>query len=91
MKDWGEVSEIFERISADAFKKELNNVSEAQTRFDVIDRIIREILQWQHGQISVEPHSTGTRNGFIDYKLIAGDIKIIVEAKKGWCNLSISD
>tara|TARA_R100001369_G_scaffold92869_1_gene140702 strand:+ start:14320 stop:16740 length:2421 start_codon:yes stop_codon:yes gene_type:complete len=82
MKDWGEVSEIFERISADAFKKELNNVSEAQTRFDVIDRIIREILQWQHGQISVEPHSTGTRNGFIDYKLIAGDIKIIVEAKK---------
>ncbi len=83
MKDWGQVSEIFEKISADAFNKELNNESEAQTRFDVIDRIIREILQWEHGQISVEPHSKGDdRNGFIDYILTASDMKIIVEAKK---------
>jgi predicted type IV restriction endonuclease len=82
MKDWGEVSEIFEKISGNAFKKELNNDSEAQTRFDVIDRIIKEVLQWEHGQISVEPHSKGGRNGFIDYKLTAGDFSIIVEAKK---------
>ncbi|WP_293295190.1 hypothetical protein [Allomuricauda sp.] len=82
MQDWGEISEIFEKISADAFNKELKNESEAQTRFDVIDRIIKEVLQWGHGQISVEPHSSGKRNGFIDYKLIAGDVKIIIEAKK---------
>ncbi len=82
MKDWGEVSEIFEKISSEAFNKNLENESEAQTRFDVIDRIIKEILQWQHGQVSVEQHTTGERNGFIDYKLVAGDIKLIVEAKK---------
>jgi hypothetical protein len=83
MKDWGEVSENFEKISADAFKKELNNESEAQTRFDVIDRIVREILQWKHGQISVEPHSKGdNKNGFVDYILTANGVKIIIEAKK---------
>lgn len=82
MKDWGEVSEVFEKISAEAFNKNLKNNSEAQTRFDVIDRIIREVLQWKHGQISVEPHTKGERDGYIDYKLCAGDIKIIVEAKK---------
>lgn len=82
MKDWGEISEVFEKISADAFNKELHNESEAQTRFDVIDRIIKEVLQWKHGQISVEPHTSGIRSGYIDYVLTAGDLKIIIEAKK---------
>lgn len=82
MKDWGEVSETYEQINKEAFNKELENESEAQTRFDVIDRLIREVLQWQHGQISVEPHTTGIRDGYIDYILISGDKKIIIEAKK---------
>lgn len=82
MKDWGEVSEIFDDISSKAFSKELDNTSEAQTRFDVIDRIIKEILQWQNGQISVEPHTKGVRDGYIDYLLKAGDYAIIIEAKK---------
>ncbi len=82
MKDWGEVSEIFDLIHKSAFDKKLENKSEAQTRFDVIDRIIKEILQWEHGQISVEPHTTGVRDGYVDYILTAGDIKIIIEAKK---------
>jgi hypothetical protein len=82
MKDWGEVSELFEEIHKKAFERILENDSEAQTRFDVIDRVIKEILQWEHGQISVEPHTTGVRNGFIDYILIAGDNSIIIEAKK---------
>lgn len=81
MKDWGEISDVFEKISSEAFKKSLENESEAQTRFDVIDRIIKEVLQWAHGQISVEPHSKGEKSGFIDYKLISGDYKIIIEAK----------
>lgn len=79
-KDWGEISELFEEISNSAFNKSLNNQSEAQTRFDIIDRIVKEILQWSHGQISVEPHQSNI--GFIDYILISGDIKIIIEAKK---------
>ncbi len=82
IKDWGEVSETFEEILAIANKKILEDANEAQTRFDVIDRIIREILQWQYGQITVEPHSTGVRNGYIDYILLSGDIKIIIEAKR---------
>lgn len=82
MKDWGELSETFEGIHKKAMLKELNNESEAQTRFDIIDRVIREILQYVHGQISVEPHTEGVRNGFIDYILLASEYKIIVEAKK---------
>lgn len=82
MKDWGEVSEIFEQIHKKAFERTLENNSEAQTRFDVIDRVIKEILQWENGQISVEPHTTGKRNGFIDYILVSGNYKIIIEAKK---------
>ncbi|MFT6983913.1 MAG: hypothetical protein ACJAUD_002693 [Crocinitomicaceae bacterium] len=82
MKDWGEVSELFEEIHKKAFERTLENDSEAQTRFDVIDRVIKEILQWENGQISVEPHTTGVRSGYIDYILIAGDYSIIIEAKK---------
>lgn len=82
MKDWGEISEIYEQINKEAFSKNLENESEAQTRFDIIDRLIKEVLQWQHGQISIEPHTTGIRDGYIDYLLISGDKKIIVEAKK---------
>lgn len=81
--DWGEVSDTFQDIIKDAFNKELNNESEAQTRFDLIDRIIKEILQWHHGQISVEEYVKGSaKEGYIDYLLICGDYKIIIEAKK---------
>ena|SRR5690554_4591636 len=82
MKDWGEVSDLFEAIHKKAFERTLENESEAQTRFDIIDRIIKEVLQWEHGQISVEPHTKGVRDGYIDYLLVAGDNQIIIEAKK---------
>lgn len=83
MKDWGEVSEIYEEIHKKALLKELQNESEAQTRFDIIDRVIREILQWEFGQISVEEYtSTDLKSGYIDYLLICGDKRIIIEAKK---------
>ncbi|UZR99987.1 AAA family ATPase [Chondrinema litorale] len=82
MKDWGEVSEVYELINKDAFNRILENESEAQTRFDVIDRIVKDVLQWCYGQISVEKHTTGIRDGYIDYLLISGDTKIIIEAKK---------
>ncbi|MGQ8335413.1 hypothetical protein ACUNWD_02610 [Sunxiuqinia sp. A32] len=79
-KDWGEVSVIFEEIQNLTFNKDLSKESEAQTRFDVIDRIIREILQWKYGQIHVESFVEDT--GYIDYTLTAADFKIIIEAKK---------
>lgn len=82
-KDWGEVSVSFEEIHKLAYNRQLEKVSEAQTRFDVIDRFIKEILQWKHGQIKVEPRSSGSlREGWVDYILQSGDLKIIIEAKK---------
>lgn len=81
--DWGEISEKFDCIKSESLNKELNNDSEAQTRFDVIDRLIKEVLQWQHGQISVEEYSKGDdKEGYIDYLLKCGDYKIVIEAKK---------
>jgi hypothetical protein len=80
-KDFGEVSEIIDDIKQKAFNKTLSNESEAQTRFDVIDRLIREVLQWRYGQISVEEYKHEIK-GYLDYKLISGDYKIIIEAKK---------
>jgi hypothetical protein len=82
IKDWGEVSTVIDDIKPLLFDKDLTVVNEAQTRFDVIDRIIKEVLQWQHGQIKVEESNSGIRNGFVDYILISGDIKIIIEAKR---------
>jgi hypothetical protein len=40
--DWGEASEIFDSIKEYVALKDLTVANEAQTRFDVIDRIIRK-------------------------------------------------
>jgi hypothetical protein len=80
--DWGQVSEKYDAIKSQAINKALNNDSEAQTRFDIIDRVIKEILQWPHGQISVEEFAKGNKEGYVDYLLKSGDAKIIIEAKK---------
>ncbi|MBS1686866.1 MAG: hypothetical protein JSS76_19165 [Bacteroidetes bacterium] len=81
-KDFGEISHIIDDILYTIKGKRLETTSEAQTRFQVIDRIIREILQWKYGQIEVEEPQSGEKKGYIDYKLTSGDYKIIVEAKK---------
>ena len=80
--DWGQVSQTYDEIKALTIQKELDAASEAQTRFDVIDRLIKEILQWKHGQISVEEYSVGANQEYIDYLLRSGDNKIVIEAKK---------
>ncbi len=79
-KDWGEISETFEGIKKNAYNKNLLQESEAQTRFDIIDRIIREVLQWKHGQIKVEEHLEA--KGYVDYILESSDFRIVIEAKK---------
>lgn len=80
--DWGEASEIFDEIKNLINGKDLSAESEAQTRFDVIDRVIKEVLNWKHGQIHVEVPDIGDREGYIDYVLRAGDYSILIEAKK---------
>ena len=77
--DWGEISEKYDLIKKDTFCKELSIESEAQTRFDIIDRIIKELLQWKHGQISVEEFVKGEKEIYVDYLLKCGDIKIVIQ------------
>jgi len=81
--DWGEVSEAFDALKKFIVgKDDLSNDSEAQTRFDLIDRMIREVLAWKHGQVFVEAPDTGPKRGYIDYLLRAGDTSVVIEAKK---------
>lgn len=80
--DWGEASESFDSIQSFVTGRDLAEASEAQTRFDVIDRLVKEVLGWKHGQISVEERDEGEVKGFVDYLLRAGDRNIVIEAKK---------
>ena len=80
--DWGEASVFFDRIKEFSRHHDLLLANEAQTRFDVIDRIIREVFSWQHGQIQVEEPEEGPRRGFVDYILRSGDVQVVIEAKK---------
>ena len=77
--DWGAASVPFDEIEKSVIERDLLLASEAQTRFDVIDRLIREVLGWQYGQIAVEEHDN---NGYVDYILRSGDQTIVIEAKK---------
>lgn len=80
-QDWGEASYSYDSIKEfldSNYNKQVSN--EAQTRFDVIDRVIKEVLAWDHGQISVENRTKN--DGAIDYVLQTGDYKILIEAKK---------
>lgn len=79
--DWGEASSVFDDIVKSVNGKDLPDINEAQTRFDVVDRVIKEILCWQHGQIKVE-EGTEVRRGYVDYILQSGDNIIVVEAKR---------
>ncbi|MEA4889906.1 MAG: hypothetical protein VB070_10630 [Clostridiaceae bacterium] len=80
--DWGVVSDTFDEIYESVKNKDLSLLSEAQTRFSIIDRIIREVLLWENGQITVEESSIASRQGYVDYTLRVADMTIIVEAKK---------
>lgn len=80
--DWGEASEAFDQLKAFISERDITQENEAQTRFDVIDRLIREVLGWKFGQINVEEYSDGEKQGYVDYLLRQGDFVIIIEAKR---------
>lgn len=81
-KDWGECSEIYDELKEKVKSNDITLENEAQTRFDVIDRVIKECLGWQHGQISVEERTSEKNRHYIDYILRCGDRIILIEAKK---------
>lgn len=80
-QDWGDASEKYDEIRYNLAGRDLTDSNEAATRFDVIDRFLREVLGWQHGQIAVE-EQTDEREGYVDYLLRVADSTIVVEAKK---------
>lgn len=56
-------------------------MNESDTRFQVLDRILTEVLGWDRQSIKTEPP---TPEGFIDYLLITGEQRsaFVVEAKR---------
>lgn len=53
--------------------------NEAQTRFDLIDRVIKECLGWQLDKIRFEEHNN---SGYTDYELLDSGTIAILEAKR---------
>lgn len=53
--------------------------NEAQTRFDLIDRLLERCLGWPHEQIAVERHLNGS---YTDYELGAPSKVAVLEAKR---------
>lgn len=80
--DWGEASEKYDDLVDFIDNRDLSSINEAQTRYDVIDRMLREVFGWKHGNIAVEEHSAGDKCGYVDYILRVGDYNIVVEAKR---------
>ncbi|MDF7802071.1 hypothetical protein P4C99_21545 [Pontiellaceae bacterium B1224] len=82
--DWGEASPSFDEINEFYIKNKesVDSCNEAQTRLDLIDRILKEVFSWKHGQIIVEDPQNGPRKGRVDYVLKSGDTTILVEAKR---------
>lgn len=80
--DWGDASVAFDNIRAAAGVLDLATANEAETRFHVIDRVIREVLGWEDGQIRVEEGTGESHRGYVDYVLASGDRKIVIEAKR---------
>ena len=63
-----------------AFRVARGRVSETDTRAKVIDRILKEVLQWPEDALSREDH---VHSGFVDYTLRAQNRQYVaVEAKR---------
>ena len=54
--------------------------TEQDTRFQLIDRMLTEVMGWQHTDIRTEPHD---ESGYTDYLLSINNRKrLVIEAKK---------
>jgi hypothetical protein len=80
--DWAEASESFDALKRMVAELDLASTNEAQTRFQVIDRFITEVLGWHREHVKVEEATSGQHRGFIDYVLRVGDATLVIEAKR---------
>ncbi len=72
------IEEIYRQFGQ--FCRQRGAASEADTRHKIIDRVLHEVLNWPHEQVSLEKRAD---NGIIDYVLhTAARPLVVVEAKK---------
>src|SRR5436309_29949 len=70
----------FVELMPDWIKRQNEIISEQDARFQVINRILTEVLGWPFSDIRTEPP---TASGFIDYLLQShGRNRLVVEAKR---------
>ena len=72
--------EKFDQLSKIWNKDRKNIETEQDARFQVIDRILTEVLAWDYNNISTEQH---TDSGYIDYLIHSEErSRFVIEAKK---------
>lgn len=70
----------FEQIYAELSQGDIRIETEQDARFQVIDRILTDVLGWKRAEIKTEPH---TKTGFVDYLITSeGRNILVVEAKR---------
>lgn len=63
----------FSSVSVDA-----GRITEADTRANILDRLIHEVLEWPRGSVSREKHGKVV---YLDYELSRGIPLLVIEAK----------
>jgi energy-coupling factor transporter ATP-binding protein EcfA2 len=75
-----QAKETFDRLYPEWVSNKGNIDTEQDARFQIINRILTEVLGWEHKEIKTEPH---VDSGFVDYLLMSGDRgRLVVEAKR---------
>ena len=70
----------FDLLSEEWMRNYINFETEQDARFQIIDRMLTQVLGWQYSEIKTEPH---TDSGFIDYLITdQGRNRFVVEAKR---------
>ncbi|BAY61652.1 hypothetical protein NIES22_17190 [Calothrix brevissima NIES-22] len=70
----------FDLLYTELLQSHIKIETEQDTRFQIIDRILTEVLGWERYEILTEPH---TESGYIDYLLASGGRnRLVVEAKR---------
>ena len=90
MNTLDEALESFHRIESDVAAGEDGIVTEEDTKFQIISRIIVETLGWQHSAIRAEQNHD---NGYSDYVINDGQKpRILIEAKRiGLINVKLAN
>jgi hypothetical protein len=71
--DWGQSSTAFDILKESLSGVSLATANEAQTRYTVIDHMVRGVLGWPDNMVSVEERDAGDDLGFLDYVMRCGD------------------